>query len=105
MEERRKCGRFETRLPAYYYFDKNNGSSHECTVVDVSREGMGIKFNRSSKMEIGSTLYLTISVPTEDKHISVKGILRQFREQGSGYFGGVEWVMVNRNKDAHSLIS
>jgi hypothetical protein len=105
MEERRRCSRFETKLSAYYFFDKNNGSSHECTVVDVSREGMGIKFNRSRKIEIGATLYLTISVPTEGMLISVKGIIRQLREQAGDYFGGIEWVMVNRNKNTHSLIS
>ena len=48
---------------------------------------------------------LTISVPTEGMLISVKGIIRQLREQAGDYFGGIEWVMVNRNKNTHSLIS
>ncbi len=95
MENRRRFSRFDTQMKAHYFLREKKGSGEECTITDVSRKGMGIRFCTRNKINIGSTIFLEISVPTEAEPVSVKGILRRIDQGENNFFGGIEWDRIN----------
>ena len=90
MENRRSFSRFDTQLKAKYFLKERNESWGECTVIDVSRKGMGIIFTTREKINVGSTVLLEIAVPTVSNPVHVIGILRWIRRKGNDFVGGVE---------------
>lgn len=62
----------------------------ECTVMDVSRKGMGIVFLTHEKINVGSTVLLEIAIPTASNPVRVVGIVRWIRKKGNDFIGGVE---------------
>ncbi len=95
MENRRRFGRFNTHLKAQYYLDEKKGDGEKCTITDISRRGMGIRFHTRDNIDIGETIYLEIFVPEGKEPISVEGVLKQVNWKGSDFFGGVEWDQFN----------
>ncbi|MCK5009387.1 MAG: PilZ domain-containing protein [Deltaproteobacteria bacterium] len=96
MENKRKFSRFDTQMKAQYVLKGKKGGRGECTVVDISRKGMGIKFRTPEKINLGSTIRLEISIPTELDHINVEGILKRINQKEKGFIGGIEWYLVGR---------
>ena len=96
MENRRKFSRFYTQMKAQYVLKGEKGDWGECTVVDISRKGMGIKFRTPENINLGSTIRLEISIPTELDHINVEGILKRINQKEKGFIGGIEWYLVGR---------
>lgn len=91
MENRRNFSRFDTQLKAHYFLNEQKEDGEECTVIDISRKGMGIRFDTADKINIGSTIHLEISIPPESETISVKGILKRINQKESDLIGGIEW--------------
>ena len=96
MDNRRKFSRFDTQMKAQYVLKGKKGGRGDCTVVDISRTGMGIKFRTPEKINLGSTIRLEISIPTELEHINVEGILKRINQKEKGFIGGIEWYLVGR---------
>ena len=96
MENKRKFSRFDTQMKAQYVLKGKKGGRGECTVVDIRRKGMGIKFRTPEKINLGSTIRLEISIPTELEHINVEGILKRINQKEKGFIGGIEWYLVGR---------
>ena len=96
MENRRKFSRFDTQMKAQYILKGKKRDRGECTVVDVSRQGMGIKFRTPEKINLGSTIRLEISIPMELEHINVEGVLKRINQKEKGFIGGIEWYLVGR---------
>ena len=97
MDNRRKFSRFGTHMKAQYFLQEENKGWEECTVIDISRRGMGIRFFKNEKISVGSTLRLEISIPTELETINVKGILKRINQSGNDCIGGIEWFLVHRD--------
>lgn len=95
MENRRKFGRFDTKLKANCFLKERKGNGERCTITDISRRGMGVRFHARKKINIGSTVFLEIAVPTELRPVNVKGILRRINQRGNDFFGGIEWGPVD----------
>lgn len=95
MENRRRFSRFDTQLKAHYFLKEKKGSRKECTITDVSRKGMGIRFYTHKEINIGSTIFLEISIPTEAEPVNVKGILKRIDQGENNFFGGIEWDRIN----------
>ena len=57
---------------------------------------MGIKFRTPEKINLGSTIRLEISIPTELDHINVEGILKRINQKEKGFIGGIEWYLIGR---------
>lgn len=97
MDNRRKFSRFGTHMKAQYFLQEEKKGWGECTVIDISRRGMGIRFLTNEKISVGSTLQLEISIPTELETINVKGVLKRINQREDDCIGGIEWFLVHRN--------
>lgn len=84
-------------MKAQYCLQEENGGWGKCTVIDISRRGMGIQFFTHRNMNVGSTLHLKISIPTELETINVKGIVKRMHQKGDDLIGGIEWSLVHRD--------
>jgi len=96
LENRRKFSRFDTHMQAQYFLEEKNRCREDCTVIDISRKGMGIRFSTNEKISVGSTIHLEISIPTELESINVKGILKRINQRENDFIGGLEWFLVHR---------
>lgn len=92
MEEKRKFGRFLTNLAAHYFSEDQRGNWEKCTVINISRKGVGIKLQTAQKMDIGSVIHLAILVPQEPDPVMVKGMWRWIKQKGNSFIGGIELI-------------
>ncbi len=97
MEERRKLSRFLLPLlKAQLFFEEKKECWQKCTIININRKGMGIKFHTHEKINVGSTIHLETSIPTEQEPTTVKGVLKWFEPLGEDdYFGGIEFTMLS----------
>ena len=95
--EKRRFGSFPTKLKAQYLMEGEK-EWKECTIINMSREGMGITFQTSEKMEVGSTIRVMIDMPTESQTINAKGILKWIEKRGDDFIGGIMWHLINRGE-------
>ena len=90
-EENRAAIRFATNLKGRYFVKEHEKLWGNCTVFDVSRTGMGIKFHTSETIEVGSHITIEIEVPSELEPMNVKGILRWIKQGENEFLGGIEF--------------
>ena len=94
MEDRRKYRRFPIQLSARY-LEENEKEWKECSVINISREGMGIEVYVSERIHIGSILQFEIVVPIKEEPIDVIGTLMWIKElKGNPRFNFVGGVML-----------
>ena len=94
MEENRLHIRFSTNLHARYSIKELGTHWENCTIFDVSRKGMGIKFHTTETIQRDSIINLEIRVPSEREPMNVKGTLRWIKEEDGEYTGGIELIEV-----------
>ena len=70
--------------------DEGRRSLERCTIIDVTREGMGICFHTDGNISAGSTVNLEIPVLTELAPVKVKGILKWVVQSGNDFTGGIK---------------
>jgi Tfp pilus assembly protein PilZ len=93
-EEGRLHIRFSTNLNARYFVKELGKQWGKCTVFDVSRKGMGITFHTAETIQVGSTINLEITVPSELEPMIVKGTLKWIKQENNEYSGGIELIEV-----------
>ena len=97
MDERRKFIRFPTELISRYS-ESGENDWKECSVIDISREGMGINVSAQEYISEGVILQMEITVPVQDDPISVTGTLMWIRELKDNprfnYLGGVKLLSI-----------
>jgi len=98
MGERRKYQRSQTERNGQYFLDGREGGFGGCTITNVSREGMGIRFHTDGKMNIDSTILLKITVPPVPKFVNVRGILKWIEEKEDHFLGGIELHYIDRGE-------
>jgi len=91
-EDKRGFGRFETELKAYYYYISNGKDEerNECTVINMSRKGMGLEIKTDKKINAGSTIRLEIFVPDKRKPTVVQGVLKWVEKRKETWSAGIE---------------
>jgi hypothetical protein len=107
MDDRRKYIRFPVTLHARYE-DINGGDWKECSVIDISREGMGISIYSREAISQGSRLRMEILVPVKHEPVAMEGVLMWLRDSKDdphfNYIGGVrissitpedKWVLMD----------
>lgn len=98
MEERRKFLRFPLQLDARYS-EQNEENWKECSVVDISREGMGIIIHSIEAIREGTLLQVEIDAPMQEDSIMVAGELVWVQEiKGDprfNYAGGVQLTSIS----------
>jgi hypothetical protein len=90
VENRRRFIRYKVEKEGQYYLDHGRGSPERCTIIDVTREGMGIRFHTDENISAGSAVHLEIPVLTELAPVKVKGIVKWVAERGNDFTGGIE---------------
>jgi c-di-GMP-binding flagellar brake protein YcgR len=96
-EDKRKFKRLQINLNAKYLSEENQKEWKGCTVINISREGMGIEVYLQENIHIGSVLQLKIIIPTKEEPIKATGIMRWIKEQGKemNYIGGIEFIEID----------
>ncbi len=98
MDERRKYIRFPLKLDARYT-EKNGDNWKECSVIDISREGMGISIYSREAISKGAQLRMKITVPVLTNPVEVEGVLIWIRELTEdpqfNYIGGVRLISIS----------
>ena len=91
MEVGRKQTRSNTQLKARCIpEDSKKDWCEECTIFNVSRKGLGMKFHTRVYFNIGTTINLEIFIPDEKTSMNVKGILKWTGGRGNIFVGGIE---------------
>ena len=90
MNDTRRFRRYPIQREAYYFLQEGQADGYNCTIVNVSRKGMGIIFHTEDEIEIGSSIRVEVPVATSFEPISVRGMLKWLEKMGSDYIGGVE---------------
>ena len=93
-EENRTAIRFDTDLKGRYFIKECSKRWGNCTVFDVSRTGMRIKFHTPETIEVGSNITIEIDVPSDLEPMSRKGILRWIKQVDHECVGGIELTEV-----------
>lgn len=97
LEEKRTFVRFLIRLKARYSLKEKDDEWEECTILDCSRNGLGVEFNK--QVSLDSTIHLAIHLPKESEPISVKGILKWIKQSKNRFIGGIELTeILDENK-------
>ena len=90
MKNKRRFGRFDTQLKAQYISQDNKKNLQECTVINMSRKGIGVRFQLCEKVSIGSKIHLKIFVPEKVQPTIVEGVLKWIEKRENALFGGIE---------------
>lgn len=91
MEDSRGFIRFFSQLKARYIAEDKEKSWEECTIININRKGMGVKFRTDEKIRIGSNIHFEISVSTEFDPVQATGILKWINEGENYIVGGIEF--------------
>lgn len=90
MEDRRRFSRYQTQLKAKYFLKEKKEGWEECTIIDVSRKGMGIIFITPEKINVGSPVLLEVPLMAGLEPIYIVGMLRWIKRRGDSFMGGIE---------------
>ena len=93
-EDNRKHIRFSTKLKGRYFTGALGKNWQECTVLDASRKGMGIKFHTPGGIQVGSIINLETVVPSEKEPLNLKGTLKWIKQKEDELIGGVEFAEI-----------
>ena len=90
MEDMRRFERFPTQRGGQYFLIKGKGKGQECTIIDVSRKGLGMIFHSNEEISVGTNIRLEIPDPLTLNTIDVRGELRWSKNIGGEFIGGIE---------------
>ena len=93
----RKYPRYPTELKAQFCVEGEERNWEESSIINVSREGLGITLQTHKKITVGSTIYLKIFMPVASGPVNAKGTLKWIREKGDGFVGGIELHIISRD--------
>lgn len=88
----RKYTRFPTQREAHYFLADSNGHKQACTIVNISRKGMGIIFHTDVAIDMGTTIRVEVPVKGTSKSISTSGTLKWFDKMDIDIIGGIELI-------------
>ncbi len=103
MENRRKIIRYATLVKAHYLFEGGKEWG-ECTITDISHEGMKIAFQKSEKIKQASTIYLRVFFSGLEKPTKMKGTLKWFKKKKDDFVSGIEWYHIERDKEISPFV-
>lgn len=90
MNERRHLKRFSLKLKARYRFDDMKGTWKECSVVDMTSKGMGLKFHTRETLTEGAPIFLAIVIDDHPRPVQLKGVVQWGGEGADGCACGVQ---------------
>ena len=107
MKDRRKFLRFPVRIGAFYSEEINEDWKEQCSIVDISREGMGVTVYLKAKLSLGCMLKFMVDVPEKKKSISFTGTLNWIKalkgDADYNYKGGIKLITID-SEDKWALL-
>ena len=107
MKDRRKFLRFPVRIGALYSEENTEDRKQQCSIVDISREGMGVTVYLKEKLSLGTMLKLTVDVPGKEKSVSFSGTLNWIKalkeDADYNYKGGIKLMTID-SEDKWALL-
>jgi hypothetical protein len=91
-----------------HYSDENNEDREEqCSIVDISREGMGVTVYLKVKLSLGCMLKFMVDVPEKEKSVSFTGTLNWIKslkgDADYNYKGGIKLTAID-SEDKWTLL-
>ena len=99
MQERREFPR--TNLPQKAKFFGVKGWE-DCVITEASRNGLGVKFYTTEKINEGSIVHLRVLFPSKTCPVEIKGSLKWIKKGENHFIGGIEWFQIDRGKERKS---
>ncbi len=90
MANTRQHKRYQTHREAHYFLHHTQERGRQCTIINVSRKGMGIIFHTDETLHPGETIRLEVPVRTAFESISVSGMVKWVDKIDSDFIGGIE---------------
>ena len=107
MKDRRKFVRFPVRMCAHYSDENNEDREEQCSIVDISREGMGVTVYLKVKLSLGCMMKFMVDVPEKEKSVSFTGTLNWIKslkgDADYNYKGGIKLTAID-SEDKWTLL-
>ncbi len=99
MKDRRKFIRFPVKLSARYSKENKGDWKQQCSIVNISREGMGVTVYLKTKLSLGCMLKFMVDVPEREKSVSFTGTLNWIKalkeDPDYNYKGGIKLITID----------
>jgi c-di-GMP-binding flagellar brake protein YcgR len=107
VKDRRKFIRFSVRLSARYSEENKEDWKQQCSIVNISREGMGVTVYLKTKLSLGCILKFMVDVPEREKSVSFTGILNWIKalkeDPDYNYKSGIKLITID-SEDKWALL-
>jgi hypothetical protein len=107
VKDRRKFIRFPVRIRAHYSEENDEEGKTQCSIVNISREGMGVTVYLEAKLSLGAMLKFMVDFPDREKSVSFTGTLNWIkalkRDPDYNYKGGIKLTAID-SEDKWTLL-
>jgi len=107
VKDRRKFIRFPVRLSARYSEENNEDWKQQSSIVNISREGMGVTVYLKAKLSLGCVLKFMVDIPEKEKSVSFTGALNWIKtlkgDPDYNYKGGIKLITID-SEDKWALL-
>jgi len=107
VKDRRKFLRFPVKIVAFYSEENNEDLKQQCSIVDISREGMGVTVYLKAKLSLGCMLKFMVDVSEKEKSVSFTGTLNWIKslkgDADYNYKGGIKLITID-SEDKWALL-
>ncbi len=107
MKDRRKFLRFPVRIGARYSEENKEDWKQQCSIVNISREGMGVTVYLKTKLSLGCMLKFMMDVPNKEKSVFFTGTLNWIKalkgDSDYNYEGGIKLITID-SEDKWALL-
>jgi len=86
----RSFQRFSVRLSGRFLSGGQDTGWKECTIIEISRNGMLITYPLSEKIHKGATVCLEIYIPKQLDSLNAKGTVRWLKQTENSVISGIE---------------
>ena len=76
LEGTRQFPRFPTALKGIYFIEEKRGKGKNCTIINISVNGAGLKLYTPETIIVNSKFFLEIYLPDGKETITVEGVIR-----------------------------
>jgi hypothetical protein len=95
------------KIGAFYSEENNEDLKQQCSIVDISREGMGVTVYLKAKLSLGCMLKFMVDVPEKEKSVSFTGTLNWIKslkgDANYNYKGGIKLITID-SEDKWALL-
>jgi hypothetical protein len=107
VKDRRKFIRFPVRIGAFYSEENKEHTRQQCSIVNISREGMGVTVYLKAELFLGCMLTFMVDVPGKEKSVSFTGTLNWIKalkkDPDYNYKGGIKLITID-SEDKWALL-